>query len=182
MGLLWFLPGTSGVAAQNNFELDAELAPSASFKPGAPWQELRPRLPSWPEDKDLVEFVPDGPSTAFRYFIDQRSLRTDPDHVVRYTLVAQTPGGSRNYAFEGIRCTPNGAFKIYALGIGGRFEPLGDSDWQPISAMAGERYREDLWRFHLCVPLAFKPRPKVDMLRSLQGRLPARQNMEFMPD
>ncbi|WP_296808281.1 CNP1-like family protein [Thiocapsa sp.] len=183
--LLWLLLlcfAISASAAENAFVNDAEPPVPSSVRPGTPWKEADTALPPWPKDADLVELVPDGPDAAMRYFIDTANLNVGTDDVVRYTLVAEGRTGARNLSFEGIRCTPRGAYKIYAYGAGERFVPIESEEWLPLPAHGGERWRHDLWRFHFCIPQAFAPRPKIDMVRSLKGRISPRQNMGFLPD
>ncbi|MBK1645791.1 hypothetical protein CKO25_14240 [Thiocapsa imhoffii] len=168
--------------AENLFVPDASPPVPSSVTEGTPWQEGSSTLPPWPQDEDLIEFVPDGPRSDLRYFIDERSLQVGTDQAVRFTLVAQGPSGARNLSFEGIRCTPQGSYRTYAYGVDGRFEPVASGDWQRIGHRAPERWRHDLWRFHFCVPQGFTPRPRQDMLRSLQGRINPRQNMGFQAD
>jgi hypothetical protein len=179
--LLILCLGMSAPSARNAFVTDAEPAPPSSIEPGKPWAEMDAALPPWPKDADLIELVPDGPPSTFRYFIDRRNLRIGADGVVRYTLVAESSNGARNLSVEGIRCTPKGSHKVYAYGVSGRFDRV-EGDWRSISGQAGERYLQDLWRFHICVPQGFKPRPESDMIRSLTGRISPRQNMGFQSD
>jgi hypothetical protein len=169
-------------AAENAFVTDAEPPVPSSVRTGKPWQEADTALPPWPQDADLVELIPDGPDVALRYFIDTGNLQVGSDDVVRYTLVAEGRSGTRNLSVEGIRCTPKGAYKTYAYGAGERFVPIASEEWLPIPADDGERWRHDLWRFHFCIPQAFAPRPKIDMVRSLEGRISPRQNTGFLPD
>ena len=169
-------------AAENAFVTDAEPPVPSSVQSGTPWQEADAPLPPWPKDADLVELVPDGPDSALRYFIDTANLRIGSDDVVRYTLVAEGSNGTRNLSVEGIRCTPKGAYKTYAYGAGEKFVPIASEEWLEIPTDRGERWRHDLWRFHFCIPQAFAPRPKIDMVRSLKGRISPRQNMGFLPD
>lgn len=169
-------------AARNAFVTDAEPPVPSSVQAGTPWKEADSTLPPWPQDADLVELVPDGPDSALRYFIDTANLRIGSDAVVRYTVVAEGRSGTRNLSVEGIRCTPRGAYKTYAYGAGERFVPIESDEWLEISADVGERWRQDLWRFHFCIPQAFAPRPRIDMVRSLEGRISPRQNMGFLPD
>ena len=169
-------------SAENAFVTDAEPPVPSSVQAGTPWKEADTPLPPWPRDADLVELVPDGPDSALRYFIDTANLRVGSDDVVRYTLVAEGRGGTRNLSVEGLRCTPKGAYKTYAYGAGERFVPIDSEEWLPLPAHDGERWRHDLWRFHFCIPQAFAPRPKFDMVRSLEGRISPRQNMGFLPD
>jgi hypothetical protein len=179
--LLLLATVATGAAAQN-FVLDAEPPGPSNITTGPLWSESAAALPPWPRDEDLVELEPDGPDSALRYFLDSRNLQIGTDDVVRFTLVAEGRGGTRNVSVEGIRCTPKGAYTTYAYGASGRFEPIAGSDWRNIVGDNSERWRHDLWRFHLCVPQGFEPRPKVDMLRSLQGRISPRQNMGFQAE
>lgn len=174
--------GAARADPQGHFAPDPEPPVPSSVESGTPWQEIEVGLPPWPKDGDLIEMELDGPPTTFRYFIDGANLRIGADGVVRYTLVAQAPSGTRNLSVEGLRCTPRGAYRVYAYGVGGRFDALAGSDWRPIGDQASEGFREALWRFHLCVPRAFEPRPLKDMIRSLGGRIPERQNMGFQAD
>jgi hypothetical protein len=68
--------------------------------------------------------------TDFRYYVDWGSVSAEADRIVRYVLVAQSPSGSENVSFEGIRC-PN-EYRVYAVGRpeggwGGR-----PSEWRAI--------------------------------------------------
>jgi hypothetical protein len=169
-------------AGENNFALDPEPPGPSYEESGKAWQEATTPLPPWPKDSDLIEFEPDGPSATFRYFIDGKHLRVDADQVVRYTLVAESRNGGRNLSYEGIRCTPNGQYKVFAYGSGGQFSPLDGADWQPIAGGTAERYRHELWGFHFCVPRGFKPRLKKDMIRSLTGHTASRELSGFQAD
>ncbi|WP_295401499.1 CNP1-like family protein [uncultured Thiocystis sp.] len=175
---LLLILATPTSAGENNFALDPEPPGPAYLEPGKAWREATTPLPPWPQDADLIEFEPDGPSSAFRYFIDGRHLGVGADQVVRYTLVAESRNGGRNLSYEGIRCTPNGQYKVFAYGSGGQFSPLEGADWQPIA----ERYRHELWGFHFCVPRGFKPRIKKDMIRSLTGHTASRELSGFQAD
>jgi hypothetical protein len=95
---------------------------------------------------------------------------------------AESRGGARNLSFEGIRCTLKGAYKVFAYGAAGRFTPVDGADWQPIPVLGEDRYRQDLWRYHFCVPRGFQPRPRKDMLRSLRGRVAPNQPTGFQAD
>lgn len=135
--------------------------------PTASWRELTMPLPPLPDDNDLVEFTLDGAVSPFRYFVDSKHLLASADAVVRYTLVIESRSGSRNLSYEGIRCTPQGQYKVFAYGTNAQFVALNENEWRPIDDAGSERYRSDLWRFHFCMPSEFKPRLKTDILRSL---------------
>lgn len=167
--------------AESRFVLDPEPPGPTDIDPGKPWQEERTPLPPWPKDADLIEFELDGTADGFRYFIDGGHLDIGKDQVVRYTLVAKGRGGARNLSREGIRCTPKGRYKILAYGSDGVFSRV-DGTWQTLDSPDAAPYRQDLWRYHFCVPRGFRPRPKKDMIRSLKGRISPSQNSGFLTD
>jgi hypothetical protein len=170
------------VAAEEKFFIDEQepIVPS-SVREAEPWKETRGDLPPWPRDSDLVEFKLDAPS-PFRYFIDGRNLRIGKDEVVRYTLVAESPSGARNVSFEGLRCTANGAYQTYAYGANGSFQVLPETDWLKIAGLPGDALHKELHKHFLCGPLTFKPRPRKDMIRALQGQIAEKENSGFQPD
>ncbi len=153
------------------FQPDAEPPRPSSIGEADTWSEGRVSLPPWPQDGDLQEFSPEGISGGFRFYIDARNLAIDPaGGVVRYTLVAESPAGQRNVSFEGIRCTIQGGYKVYAYGVNGRFSPAEPSDWLPPTARGTEAYRDDLWRHRFCIYRETRPLPKRDILRALAGQ------------
>jgi hypothetical protein len=160
-----------------------EVAPK-SVRPGAKWKEGSIRLPAWPQDKDLIEVPLDQPNSGFTYYIDRNSLKTGDDGVVRYTLIAESGSGARNVSFEGIRCTPNGAYRIYAFGERRQFRPASDGDdWRSINVSGADPLHHELWRHYLCVPRLFAPRSQRDQIRMLRsGRVPAIENEGFLTD
>jgi hypothetical protein len=138
--------------------------------------------PPWPNDADLVEFRISDRTSPFRHYIDTKSLSVDAQQIVRYTVVVKSSSGGSNVAYEGIRCTPNGAFRTYAYGSGGRFLPTAGADWRDVNANGVPPYVKDLHRFYLCVPLKFEPRPVREMPRILSGRGSAKDQSGFLPD
>ena len=70
-------------------------------------------LPAFPKKESLIEFDV-GPTSDFRFFVDPASL-TVTDGVVRYTVVARSPSGVENIAYEALRCD-NGQYRMYAAG------------------------------------------------------------------
>jgi hypothetical protein len=174
--LLWGAPSVAAgdpTGGHGNFELDP-LQPGRKDVP-EPTERLEGAvtLPPWPRDADLIAFVPDGPQTPFRFFIDGKSLRIDQaGNVVRYTLVVEASSGTRNLSYEGIHCTLKGGYKVYAYGSGsgGRFVKAPDADWRPLEDAGPDAYRYDLHRFRLCVPRETQTRPLKDILRALRGR------------
>jgi hypothetical protein len=173
---------TGPALAERRFIDEPEPVRPSTIQEPEYWSEGVAALPPWPKDADLVELRLDGPSGLLRYYIDGRNLAVGNDEVVRYTLVAESASGARNISFEGIRCTPKGEHRIYAYGIGGRFEPAPAGDWQRLPAAGTNDYRRQLHGQVLCVPLKFEPRPKRDMLRAMKGPVHPRENAGFMTD
>lgn len=168
--------------AERPFLDESGPIPPSSIKEPDYWSEGIADLPPWPKDADLVELRLDGPRGPLRYYLDGRHLAVGSDQVVRYTLVAESASGARNVSFEGIRCTPKGQHKVYAFGVGGRFEPAPASDWHGLPEANANDYRRQLHGQILCVPLKFEPRPKKDMIRAMKGPIHPRENAGFMTD
>ena len=167
--LLWGQPAP----ADNGFRLDQEhVRPHGGMQdePIAKPDTTAP-LPPWPRDADLINFVPDGPTLPFKFSVDGRNLSLhDRNSEVRYTLVIESPTGTRNVSFEAIRCTLHGAYKVFAYGTDGRFVKAPGEEWLAIPEVGNESYREDL-RQRFCVPREFRARPIKDLQRALRGHV-----------
>lgn len=172
------------MAQETVFVNDAEPAAPQSVTDPEHWREQALTLPAWPREADLLPVPLDTPNTAFAYLIDTRSLTTGADQVVRYTLVAESASGARNLSFEGLRCSPNGQYRVYAYGHNGRFEPLAAPEtWRALARADSDPARLELWRHYLCVPRKFAPRPRRDQLRLLkQGRVEGYDQTGFMTE
>lgn len=178
---LWLLHTSTPMAEERPFIDNPEPIVPKSVKPGQKWSEGEVRLPAWPRDQDLVEIPLDRADPRFTYLLDLNSLSTGDDDVVRYTVIAESASGARNLTFEGLRCTPKGAYKLYAYGTDGRFRPTDIAgDWLPIDG-GDDVYRRELWRHYLCVPRLFKPRARRDQVRMLKsGRVPEVEHRGFL--
>lgn len=179
--LLFFLSGPILAAGRDRAFIDEPEPPTPSSVEDrdATWKEASTSLPPWLKDSDLVEFKVDDPSSRFRQYIDGRSIAVGSDGAVRYTLVIESASGARNVSFEGLRCTPQGAFKIYAYGNNGRFEKT-EGEWQKIRSY--DKIHRDLHSLILCVPREFKPRPKRDMIHFMRTAVPHDTNTGFQAD
>ena len=170
-------------AAERDRFIGEPVDKNPNVQEAEPWkEETAISLPAWPRDADLVEFRASDPATSLRYYIDTKSLSVDAQQIVRYTVIVETKTGARNVAYEGIRCTPKGDYRLYAYGVSGKFQPLPDSPWQRVTDSQVPPYARDLQRFYLCVPLKFEPRPLKEMPRILSGRGNARDQSGFLTD
>jgi hypothetical protein len=70
-------------------------------------------LPAFPKRENLIEFTVSATSD-FRFFVDPASLSVG-DGAVRYTVVARSPSGVENIAYEGLRCDTK-QYRMYATG------------------------------------------------------------------
>jgi len=176
-----------GAAASRAAERDRFIGEpvdiNRNVKEAESWkEEANISLPPWPQDANLVEFRASDPAASLRYYIDTKSLSVDAQQIVRYTVVVEGKSGARNVAYEGIRCTPKGAYRLYAYGMSGKFQPVPETSWQQVTDTAVPAYARDLQRFYLCVPLKFEPRPLKEMPRILSGRGNARDQSGFLTD
>lgn len=173
---------TAALADERPFIDEPEPPVPKSVKPAKEWEEDRVRLPPWPRDQDLVEIPLDDPDARFHYSLDAKNLATGSDGVVRYTLVTESRSGTRNLSFEGIRCTPRGALRVYAFGSQGSFSRIEPKqDWRPIDDRSTRSVHRELWRHYLCVPRLLQPLPKQKQLRRLRsGRVPSVDNTGFL--
>jgi len=121
----------------------------------------------------------DDPAPRLRHYIDGRHISVGADEVVRYTLVLESRSGVRNLSFEGLRCTPNGAFKVYAYGNQGRFERT-EGDCLPIQGRRHDKLHRDLRGYILCRPLEFEPRSIRGMRRVMRTRAPDAAGAGFL--
>jgi hypothetical protein len=69
-------------------------------------------LPAFPKRENLIEFTVG--TSDFRFFVDAASLSVS-DGAVRYTVIARSPSGVENIAYEGLRCDTL-QYRMYATG------------------------------------------------------------------
>lgn len=112
------------------------------------WSEEKASLPPYPKRENLVEFYVSA-TTDFRYFVDAASLSVGKDSVVRYAVIARSPSGAENVAFEGLRCS-TGEYRTYAIGHkdgswGGRA-----GDWRTYERATTRGWQYALARQYFC--------------------------------
>ena len=172
----------SGSSRETSFVNDAEPDAPSSVREAAAWKELKTPLPPWPKDGDLAKLEVSEASNSLTFLVDTKNLSIGKDQVIRYTLVVRSPSGAENVSFEGIRCTLNGDYRIYAYGSGNQFKPAAETDWLSISKSGPQSYRDDLWRYHFCVRRSTTPRPQKEMIYSLTSGVAGRDDAQLMAD
>lgn len=111
-----------------------------------PAEEAAP-LPQYPKREQLIEFFVSAASD-FRFFIDPASLSVGDDGVVRYVLVARSPGGVENVSFEGMRCA-TAEVRLYAVGRDGGWAGK-PGEWREIRPRSVQRWHNALYREYFC--------------------------------
>lgn len=114
------------------------------------WKEIDITLPPAPLEQNLQAIYLNAVAQN-RFLVDLENLRVDPDGVVRYTLVALTPGGARNVTYEGMRCETR-QWRIYASGrADGSWSKARRVEWLPVREEAVNRYHAALFLDYFCV-------------------------------
>ena len=113
------------------------------------WTEQEVTLPSFPKIDSLVTVQLSG-AARFEFRIDRDSIIVGSDGVVRYSIVARSPGGASNVSFEGVRCGTRER-KLYAVGTPmNSWSRIEATKWQDIRGGGGNAYHESLALNYLC--------------------------------
>jgi hypothetical protein len=113
------------------------------------WSEQEVALPPFPARENLI-VVRLSDAMKFDVLIDKGSIDIGADGVVRYAIVARSPGGATNVSFEGIRCSTRER-KLYAIGTSrNTWTRLEASKWQGIRGGGASAFHESLALYYLC--------------------------------
>lgn len=130
------------------------------------WTEETVTIPPFPQEKNLIELA--LPHSRVKYFIDKQSIQVGKqDQVARYTVIIQSPSGSRNIFFEGIRCDVK-LYRTYAFAVNvNSFQPMNNSKWKLITGNGVYRYRLSLFDYVVCheSTVRYKPREIIQTLK-----------------
>ena len=111
--------------------------------------EVQAPLPDFPKPENNLPFQVSA-TTPFLFFVDAKSVSVGKDGVVRYSLIAKSPGSALNVSFEGIRCS-DAQFRVYAFGRpDNTWSEARNSQWQRIPADARNAQRAVLYRDFFC--------------------------------
>ncbi len=111
-----------------------------------------------------------APSTSsLKYGLDPSALTIGSDGVVRYVVVAFSPGGSVNAFYEGLRCA-TGEVKTYARSTRlGQWSPVTKAQWVTIDGSLPTRFAMHLSKRGVCdiTRVAVKTVPQlIELLRN----------------
>ncbi len=106
-----------------------------------------------------------------RYGVDPATLSIGKDGVVRYVMVAYSPGGAMTAMYEGIRCG-TGEFRTYARFNAGEWAPVQPSLWRSLFEPMRFRYPLAIAKQGACDNTA--PASNVDaIVRKLRDPTPS---------
>lgn len=107
-------------------------------------------LPPFPRAQRLIPVHGETGDLDYNYYIDVDSVSLTPDEVLLYTIVIQSPSGSSNVIFEGIRCATK-EVKTLAFGTkDGRFARMSDPQWTFVHTRGPLAYRTKLVEMYVC--------------------------------
>lgn len=124
LGALAAMPAT----AQTVYAFEAE-------EDKGPWQEAEVSFPAPPLAENMLPLQTEA-NASLRFAVDSKSLSIGTDGVVRYTVVATSPGGARNVSYEGIRCKTFER-RVYGYNHKESWNKSRNSKWERI--VRGER-------------------------------------------
>ena len=106
-------------------------------------------FPSLPQQSSLLPFQLDN-RTNLDFAIDSKSISIGDDHVIRYTVVIQSPGGARNVRYEGLYCA-TGSWRLYSgTNDAGTAWDNSSTPWSPIESGSLNNYHATLATNYFC--------------------------------
>jgi hypothetical protein len=113
------------------------------------WKESEVALPDYPRESDLIA-VALAPTDTLKLYVDARSVSRAADEVLRATLVIESPSGTRNVFFDGMRCETR-EYKTYGIGSAGKaLVAVKDPKWQDIPRLPHNAFRFHLYKHYAC--------------------------------
>jgi CNP1-like family len=142
--------------------------------------QLRDQDPDWresavpaPPDFDVARVIQlEMPRhLSVRLGVDPATLRITSDGVVRYVMVAQSPSGTMNATYEGIRCQ-TAEVKVYARYTSSKtWNLISNPEWKPLRDNQPSPHALALARQGACdgrSAVTSTPQAIVDKLKSVE--------------
>ena len=132
------------------------------------WQETTAPAPPKFDARGLVS-VDMPPYVSMKFGIDPATIFVTPDGIVRYVMVAISPGGSVNAFFEGIRCA-TGEVKSYArASADGLWTLVKEPEWRGLNDKQPSKHALALARQGVCEGNTAAGSP-AEILRKLKAK------------
>jgi len=153
LGVLLTLPGAVARDDADNPNRPDDLTPAELAEPEVEPDKRQNReieLPRFPRAQDLLPIRGDAPGANYNYYIDVNSVFLSDNEVLRYTIIIQSPNGSSNIVYEGIRCATQ---EIMVLAYGtrdGRFARMPNPKWIYVHTQGPLAYRTALVERYVC--------------------------------
>ena len=111
------------------------------------------------------------PGSSLIFGVDPATLSITPEGIVRYVVVASSPGGAQNVMYEGIRCT-TAQHRVYArYNAQSGWSQVLDGEWKPLFGSPATRHALTFARAGACSGRAASQSPG-DIVRALNAVRP----------
>ncbi len=132
------------------------------------WKEVE--VPPPPAFKtDALVYIDMPRHVSLKLGVDPETLRITSDGIVRYVMVASSPGGTVNASYEGIRCL-TGEVKTYARsGSTGKWNTVADPQWKPLNGNQPSMHALALARQGACDGRAATAQSAAAIIRKLKS-------------
>jgi hypothetical protein len=132
------------------------------------WQETTAPAPPGFNTKQLISI--DMPRyVSMKFGLDPATLAVTSDGIVRYVVVAVSPGGSVTAFYEGIRCA-TGAVKSYArAGAEGAWTLVKEPEWRELNDKQPSKHALALARQGVCEANTTAG-SAAEIVKNLQGK------------
>lgn len=113
------------------------------------WRESAVPAPPAFDVKRLIR-LESPPGSSLSFGVDPATLSVTPEGIVRYVVVASSPGGAQNVMYEGIRCT-TGQHRVYArYSTQGGWSKVLEEDWKSLFGSPATRHALNFARAGAC--------------------------------
>lgn len=148
--------------------LSIGLASLQAMAQAGPSTERAPAEVPLPAPLKIDRLIPlEMRNTSLRFGIVPESVTIDPDGVVRYVVVARSPGGAVNAMHEGLRCGTADVITYARHNPDTGWVAARDPQWQDLQATSATRHSLLIARTGACREHAPNG-PAANILRDLQ--------------
>ena len=148
--------------------LSLGFASVQAFAQTAPGTQQAPAEMALPPALKLDRLIAlEVPNTSLRFGIVPESVTVDPDGVVRYVVVARSPGGAVNAMHEGLRCGAGDVITYARHNADTGWVAVRNPQWQDVRGNSAHRHSLLIARTGACLEQAPNG-PAANILRDLQ--------------